>query len=113
MEAFNVPYCGFNPSQAIGNIQFIATSSIRLSTGNQTHAINNDLCLCDLYTWNTGDTYSPPYYLRYAVTLLKDDTTPISFILDKVSFTRNNNTITVRNTSGNYGVATFYDFDFA
>ena len=66
-----------------------------------------------IYIWNTGGTYAPPYYLRYAITLLKDDTTSISFILDNVSFTRNNNTITVRNTSGNYGVATFYDFDFA
>ena len=113
MEAFNVPYCGFNPSQAIGNVLFIATSSTRLSTMNQTHEINNDLCLCDLYTWDTGSTYAPPYYLRYAITLLKDDTTPISINLDTVSFTRNNNTITVRNASGTTGVATFYDFDFA
>ena len=113
MEAFNVPYCGFNPNSAIGNVIFVSTASFRLTTGNQTHEISHDLCLCDIYTWETGSTYNPPYDLRYAITLLKDDGTAPTFVLDNVSFSKNGNTITVRSTSGNIGVATFYDFDFA
>lgn len=113
MEAFNVPYCGFNPNSAIGNVIFVSTTSFSLTTGNQTHKITHDLCLCDIFTWSNGGTYAPAYDRRYAITLLKDDGTAPTFRIDNVYFSKNGNTITVRNNSGNIGVATFYDFDFA
>ena len=105
MEAFNVPFIPINSNPLIGYVQLISTRSINLSRYDQSQSIANDLCLCDIYDNEENK--------RYEILFAKDDSSAFSISLGNITITKSGNFISVKNTYSSFGIATFYDYDYA
>lgn len=105
MEAFNIPFIPINSNPLIGYVQLISTKSINLSRYDQSHSIANDLCLCDIYDNEENK--------RYEILFAKDDSSAFSISLGNITITKSGNFISVKNNYSSFGIATFYNYDYA
>lgn len=71
MDAFNVPYCGIDLNQAIGNLSFISTQTYSLSSMiTYHHIVSADLCVIHISVEITSNVVSA---YEFSITSLKDN----------------------------------------
>ena len=116
MDAFNVPYCGIDLNQAIGNLSFVSTQAYSLESKiTYHHTVSSDLCVIHINVAVTSNTVSA---YDFSITSLKDNSfNSITVSLaGGVSLSKEGTKITM---SQSYNISTvltdfiIYEFNFA
>ena len=117
MDAFNVPYCGIDLSQAIGNLSFVSTQTYSLASKiTYSHTVSSDLCVIHVHVELTANVASA---YEFSITSLKDNSFNSMTVTTGgggVSLSKNGTKITMSqalNTSNSLTNFIIYEFNFA
>jgi hypothetical protein len=114
MEAFNVPYCGIDLNQAIGNLSFQKTGILTINQSNpsEQYTLTHDICtfsfymlIYNAYLWNISITARLNESFTYTISLEKVQYGTLTKSGPSVSFTWLTSSKTID--------CIIYEFDFA
>ena len=115
MEAFNVPFCGIDLNQAIGNLTFASSQTYAIrDLSSYTHNVSCDICTIHI---TVAPLTANMNGWAFAITSTKDGSfNNIAVTTGGIGISKSGNTITMNRTSGATGtyLATFiiYEFNF-
>ena len=116
MDAFNVPYCGIDLNQAIGNLSFVSTQAYSLESKiTYHHTVSSDLCVIHINVAVTSNAVSA---YEFSITSLKDNSfnSITASLAGGVSLSKEGTKITMSQSFNISTVLTnfiIYEFNFA